>query len=155
MFYRQLAHRWQVWILPVSGICLVIAGLAVLGVDSGNDVAWVVMLTLGPVLLLIFGVTVPLTPKRIWKRLEPQFVVRTLEFSDLGIKRLTALSDGTMRWAMFKETVQRDDLYLLQIGDGPGYFIVPRRAFMSRSDEEAFRQLVERFTAAHLDPIGS
>ena len=50
VFYRQALHRWQNWCLPVAGICLVIAGAAVLVLDSANKVAWVVMLTLGLVI---------------------------------------------------------------------------------------------------------
>jgi hypothetical protein len=68
--YWQALHRWQNWCLPVAGICLVIAGADVLVLDSANKVAWVVMLTLGLVILVIFFTFVPLTPKRIWKRVK-------------------------------------------------------------------------------------
>ena len=61
--YRQAFHRWQTWILPVAGICLVVAGAAVLVLNSGDTLAWVVTLTLGATILLIFLVAVPLT----WK----------------------------------------------------------------------------------------
>lgn len=37
----------------------------------------------------------------------------------------------------------------------PGCFIIPRRAFGAESDELAFRGLVEQFTSAHLEPMGS
>lgn len=45
--YRQFSSRWQNWILPAVGVCLVAAGAALLGLDSTNTVAWAVMLALG------------------------------------------------------------------------------------------------------------
>ena len=147
--YRQVLHRWQNWCLPVAGICLLVAGVAVLVVDSANEVAWVVMLTLGLVLLLTFFALVPLTPKRIWKRVQKQFEVRTLEISEEGIARHTALNDTLMRWPMFSDVKLRDDLYLLVVGKGPGCFMIPKRAFTSEADESTFRELAERSTPAH------
>jgi hypothetical protein len=155
VFYQQALHRWQNWCLPVAGICLVIAGAAVLVVDSANKVAWVVMLTLGLVILLIFFALVPVTPKRIWKRVEKQFEVRTLEITEEGISRHTALNDATMRWPMFSEVKLRNDLYLLVVGKGPGCFMIPKRAFTSPADETTFRELAERSTLAHSDPVDS
>src|ERR1039457_6393584 len=88
--YWQFLHRWQNLCLPVAGICLVIAGAAVAVMDSTNQVAWVVLLTLGLVILLIFFVLVPVTPTRIWKRVKKGFEVRTLQISEEGISRHTA-----------------------------------------------------------------
>ena len=150
--YRQVLHRWQNWCLPVAGICLVIAGVAVLVLNSANEVAWVVMLTLGLVLLLIFFALVPLTPKRIWKRVQKQFEVRTLEISEEGIARHTALNDTMMRWPMFSDVKLRNDLYLLVVGKGPGCFMIPKRAFTSEADESTFRELAERSTLAYSGP---
>jgi hypothetical protein len=95
--YWQVFHQWQNWCLPVAGICLVIAGAAVLLLNSADKVAWVVMLTLGVVILLIFFAIVPVTPNRIWKRVKKQFELRTLEITDEGISRHTALNDSTLR----------------------------------------------------------
>jgi hypothetical protein len=148
IFYGQVFHRWQNWILPVIGICLVIAGVAVLALDSADQVGWLVMLVLGLVLLLIFSALVPLTPNRIWKRLKKQFVVRTLEISEEGIQRRTALNDTMMRWPMFSEVKRKDDLHLLVVGKGPGCFIIPDRAFASKGDEATFRELAERSISA-------
>ncbi len=145
--YRQVLHRWQNWCLPVAGICLVVAGAAVLLQDSANKNAWGVMLTLGRVILVIFLALVPLTPKRIWKRVKKQFAVRTLEISEEGISRHTALNDTMMRWPMFSEVKRRNDLYLLMVGKGPGCFIIPKRAFTSQTDETSFRELAERSLA--------
>jgi hypothetical protein len=153
--YWQAFHRWQTWILPVVGMCLVIAAAVVLGLDSADKVAWVVMLTLGLAILLIFFVLVPVTPNRIWNRVKKQFAVRTLEISDEGIYRHTALNDSMMRWPMFSEVLKRDDLYLLVVGKGPGCFIVPKRAFTSEADEATFREVAERSTLAISDPHGS
>jgi len=50
---------------------------------------------------------------------------------------------------MFSDFTLQDDLYLLVVGKGPGCFIIPRRAFTSRADEEAFRDLADRSTVAH------
>lgn len=110
--YWQALHRWQYWILPVVGVCSVIAGVAVLALDSGSKVAWVTMLAVGLVILSIFFLQVPLTPNRIWKRVKKQFEVRTLEISEEGISRHTDLNDVTMRWPMFSEALEREDLYL-------------------------------------------
>ena len=152
--YRQAFHRWQTWILPVIGICLVIAGAAVLVLNSSDTLAWVVMLTLGGAVLLIFFVAVPLTPNRIWNRVKKQFEVRTLEITDEGISRHTTLNDSVMKWPMFSDVNVHNDLYLLTVGNGPGCFMIPRRAFMSEADEEAFYYLAERSTAAHPDHQG-
>ena len=147
--YRQVFHQWQTWCLPVAGICLAIAGAAVLVLNSADKVAWVVMLTLGLVVLLIFFAIVPVTPNRIWKRVKRQFEVRTFEISEEGISRHTALNDSTLRWPMFSDVKLRNDLYLLVVGKGPGCFIIPRRAFTSLADETTFRDLAERSTMAH------
>ena len=155
VFYWQALHRWQIWCLPVAGICLVIAGAAVLVLDSANKIAWVVMLTLGLVILVIFLALVPLTPKRIWNRVQKQFAVRTLEISEEGISRHTALNDTMMRWPMFSEVKRRRDLYLLVVGKGPGCFMIPKRAFTSEADETTFCELAERSTLAHSVPEDS
>jgi hypothetical protein len=155
VFYWQAFRRWQNWCLPAVGVCLVIAGAAVLVLDSANKVAWVVMLTLGLIVLVFFFALVPVTPKRIWKRAKKQFQVRTLEISEEGISRHTALNDTTMRWPMFSEVKRRNDLYLLVVGKGPGCFIIPKRAFTSQADEMTFRELAERSTLAHSDPEDS
>jgi membrane protein YdbS with pleckstrin-like domain len=96
--YRQAFRRWQTWILPIAGICLVVAGVAVAVLNASDTLAWVVMLTLGAAILLIFLVAVPLTPNRIWNRVKKQFEVRTLEITDEGISRHTALNDSVMKW---------------------------------------------------------
>jgi hypothetical protein len=155
VFYWQVFRRWQNWCLPVVGICLVIAAGAVLVLDSANKIAWVVMLTLGVVILVIFFALVPVTPRRIWKRVKKQFEVRTLEISEVGISRHTALNDTTMRWPMFSEVKRRNDLYLLVVGKGPGCFIIPKRAFTSQTDETTFRELAQRSTLTHSDPEDS
>ncbi|HZM53974.1 MAG TPA: hypothetical protein VFC03_02990 [Acidimicrobiales bacterium] len=100
-------------------------GVVVLGTDPGDNVAWKALLSLGIVVLLIFCVIVPLTPGRIWKRVGSQFEMRTLEVSEQGIHRVTALTDALMRWPTFSEAIQRGDLYLLRIGLGPGMFLIP------------------------------
>ena len=155
VFYWQAFRRWQNWCLPVVGICLVIAGAAALVLDSANKVAWIVMLILGFVVLALFFALVPVTPKRIWKRAKKQFQVRTLEISEEGISRHTALNDTTMRWPMFSEMKRRNDLYLLVVGKGPGCFIIPKRAFTSEADEMTFCELAERSTLGHSDPEDS
>lgn len=155
VFYWQAIRRWQNWILPVAGVCLVIAGATVLSLDRAATVAWVVMVTLGLVMLVLLVVLVPVTPGRIWKRVEKQFEVRTLEITDEGIHRHTALNESLMRWAMFSGIRQRDRVYLLMVGDGPGCFIIPARAFTSEADEEAFRTLAGRSTSAMSETAGS
>ena len=123
--------------------------------NASDTVAWVVMLTLGAAVLLIFFVAVPLTPNRIWNRVKKQFEVRTLEITDEGISRHTALNDSVMKWPMFTDVSLNNDLYLLKVGNGPGFFVIPRRAFMSGADEQAFYSLAERSTMAHPDHQGS
>jgi hypothetical protein len=155
LFYWQVRQRWQNWSLPLVGASLAVAGAAVLVLDPADEVAWVVMLTLGLVILVIFAVLVPLTPNRIWRRVGKQFEVRTLEIEDEGIIRHTALNDTTMRWPMFSNVKLRNDLYLLVVGKGPGFFIIPRRAFLSRSDEVTFYELAQRSTSAPADSGGA
>jgi hypothetical protein len=150
--YWQFLHRWQNLCLPVAGICLVIAGAAVVVMDSTNQVAWVVLLTLGLVILLIFFVLVPVTPTRIWKRVKKGFEVRTLQISVEGISRHTALNDTTMRWPMFSDLKLRNDLYLLRVGKGPGCFMIPKRAFTSPADEATFCELAERSVLTPSEP---
>jgi|NGEPerStandDraft_6_1074524.scaffolds.fasta_scaffold228757_1 hypothetical protein len=82
VFYWQVLHGRQSYILPVAGICLVIAGVVVLGTDPGNNVAWTVLPSLGIVALLIFYVIVHLAPGRIWKRVGSQLEMRMLEVSE-------------------------------------------------------------------------
>jgi hypothetical protein len=150
--YWQFLHRWQNLCLPVAGICLLIAGAAVAVMDSTNQVAWVVLLTLGLVILLIFFVLVPVTPTRIWKRVKKGFEVRTLQISEEGISRHTALNDTTMRWPMFSDVKLRNDLYLLMVRKGPGCFMIPKRAFTSPADEATFRELAERSVLTQSEP---
>jgi hypothetical protein len=134
---------------------LLIAGLAVLVLDSSDSGAWGVMLAMGIVVLSIFFLLVPVTPKRIWKRTSRQFEVRTLQLSEEGIYRHTALNDTMMRWPMFSEARQRGDLYLLIVGKGPGCFIIPERAFDPGADEMAFRELLQGAIRTHLTAISS
>jgi hypothetical protein len=56
-----------------------------------------------------------------------------------------------MKWPMFSDVKLQNDLYLLTVGNGPGCFMIPRRAFTSLSDEQAFRDLAERSTTMSFD----
>jgi hypothetical protein len=91
VFYWQLRQRPQNSILPAAGAGLVIAAAIVLALDSGNTEGWTVMLALGLVVLMIFNVLVPLTPRRIRKRFGAR--IRGGDAGDLrgGIPRRTAL----------------------------------------------------------------
>jgi hypothetical protein len=137
--YRQAFHRWQ--ILPVIGICLVIRRFGA----AKDTLAWVVMLTLGAAVLLIFFVAVPLTPNRIWNRVKKQF-------SERWRSQAHDSHDSVMKWPMFSDVNLRNDLYLLTVGKGPGSFMIPRRAFTSEADEEAFYSLAK--CSAHPDHQG-
>ena len=81
--------------------------------------------------------------------------MRTLEITDEGISRHTALNDTTMRWPMFSDVKLRNELYLLVVGKGPGCFMIPKRAFTSQADETTFRELAQRSTLARSDPEDS
>jgi len=149
-FYWQVLHSWKNYVLPLIGLCLLVAGVSVLVTSSVDKVAWTILIALGGVILLIVGILVPLTPKRIWRRVGRQFEVRRLRISDEGIRRETVDSDSMMRWSMFSETSQRDGLYILRRKGGRGTLLIPRRAFASDSDEQIFRRFAERFTSAEL-----
>lgn len=152
LYYWQVSRRSQFYLLPAVGLVFLVAGAVVLAADPSNQVAWVVLITLGFVIVVIFALLVPLTPNRIWKRVRRQFEVRTLRVSEEGIRRITAGSDSLMRWSMFSTTTERNQMYILQHSGGPGLFMIPRRAFASESDELVFRGLAERLTTAHLQP---
>jgi hypothetical protein len=70
-------------------------------------------------------------------------------FTDDGVDMATASIRSTVGWDAITGATGARDVYVLNIS-GNRRVIVPRRAFASPGDEQAFRELVERRTGSKL-----
>jgi hypothetical protein len=148
--------RWQLWrgrrfrVAAVGATALIVAGLALLLFTTGVTLLAALAIGVGAVQIVAFGCVLAFTPSRAWKALQADNAPRTLAFSDDGIHVQTALSDAVNQWAVYPETIELGDVYLLKIAQAKNHVIVPKRAFRLESEERRFRQMAERNTAARL-----
>gem|GEM_PF-6212953 len=83
-------------------------------------------------------------PRRWWKS-EP-FVrqSRIVHFDNDGVRSAGELQSISLPWPSIHQISTLNDLYIFWSSSGRSLLTVPRRAFASESDEQAFRALSSR-----------
>jgi hypothetical protein len=140
--------RLQMGVVAVFGL----VGIIILAAPKAPAAVGGVFLGVAVLYLALYLFLVRQIPVRVAKRaVAAARGPMKLEFTDDAVHVHTALSDAVNQWAVYSETVQHGDVYMLKIGKRRAYTIVPRRAFRSAYDESEFRKLVARHTAAQLE----
>jgi hypothetical protein len=73
-----------------------------------------------------------------------------LEFSDDGIHFMTSEIDSLLQWSVYSKVIEDERFYLLVYGRHM-ISVIPKRAFQSAAQEEAFDQLLRRKLPACFD----
>jgi hypothetical protein len=80
----------------------------------------------------------------VFYRQEPRFKDEYwLQFSDEGILFRTRQIDSRLEWSLYEKAWENAQLFVLQHGKR-NFTTIPKRAFASREDEAAFREMVQR-----------
>jgi hypothetical protein len=68
-----------------------------------------------------------------------------LTFSEEGVACKTSQIDSKLAWSLYTGALENEEMYVLLYGTGTNMITaVPKRAFRSRMQEEAFRDLLKR-----------
>jgi hypothetical protein len=132
---RQMMLR-SVLIAGLSGLMLAIA---MAGIVTGNGSVAVIGLFWFVLIALVFG----FAPGSAWRRNPVVQSAQRHTFDEDGADLSFAGRATRVDWAYFTRAVQGRQLYQLLRGNKFG-LVVPRRAFRSRDDEQAFVALVNR-----------
>jgi hypothetical protein len=109
----------------------------------GIDTISLLLFTPGAVLVLIMGYSFFVLPRMIYAsepKLKEQY---ELDFSDGGMAFRMRGLNSTLEWPFYKEWLVDDEFYVLFYGKR-NPTVIPRRAFSSREDDSAFRELLVR-----------
>ncbi len=148
----RLLKNVQIRIGIVMGALFMLVGVIILAVPGGSAKGGGTTLAIGAFYAgLYVWVMMRGSIRAAKKTVEKAHGPTKLEFTDDAVHVHTELSDAVNRWAVYTETLQHGDMYLLRIGKGRVYTFVPKRAFRSTYEEIEFRRLVTRHTSAHLE----
>jgi hypothetical protein len=128
---------------------LLLAGVVLLAdssLPSTARILGIVMLGVGLMQLLVFAYLYLRVPARAWKQRPAGTGTTKIEVSDQDVRVHTKNSDVVNRWDVYSETIERDGLYLLRLGNSRAYTILPKQAFQSEDAASVFRGLAERHT---------
>jgi YcxB-like protein len=129
--------RWY-WI---AGIVFVLSAVFAQYTDR-----WSSLLTIGLPLLLfvvVFEWQLPRQMERQLNKMPNWGKPVTMEFSELQILQKTANSEATVQWQSFTKATELPDWFLLHLGPKTLYWSIPKRAFDSPEQMEAFRMLLK------------
>jgi hypothetical protein len=151
-FYRwQLAQSYKLR----RGVALmglvVIGGLGLLAFPGGPRLVGILVLGAALLELLLFSWIYFKVPEKTWRRLEADRGTNRYEFTDANVRVRTNKTDSVNLWSVYSETLEMKETYLLRVGKGRSYAVIPKRALRSPNDEAGFRALVERHTVAHFE----
>lgn len=146
----QAIHLYRLRLMVGFSVAILACGVVVLSVHKAPIVVPLVLFAMGAMQLLMCGWFYYGIPPRAWKKAAPSRSTITLQFGDQGVNVHTAKSDAQNKWSVYSEVLERDDMYLLRIGERRLYTIIPKRSFQSPSDEQRFRDLVGQHTASSL-----
>jgi hypothetical protein len=128
--------------LLVAGLSGLMVAVVIAGIATGNGSAVAIGLFWFVLIALVFG----FAPAAAWRRNPVVQGVQRHTFDDMGSDLSFSGRTTRVGWEYFTQLVKGPGVYQLLRGKKFG-LVVPRRAFRSREDEQAFLELVDRHLA--------
>lgn len=106
---------------------------------------WAAAATVALVEVSLFYNTLVNGPRRYFRG-DPRMHERhEMLFTDEGITVRSRQAEARMAWGLYTRVIEGEQLFCLVYGkEIPTAMIIPKRAFRSRQDEDAFRELLAR-----------
>jgi hypothetical protein len=152
---RRLLHTGRLWVGALVGACGIGLGAILLAQNAPARVVVIegtVLITVGALDLTVFLFAMLVAPMQAWESNPSVRSPQSVAVSDYGVQARSVYTESTSQWPVFSQALEERSAYLLRMGAGRRYVILPKRAFSSASDELAFRALVQRYTKAQLHP---
>jgi hypothetical protein len=129
--------------LLIAGLSALMVAVVIAGIVTANGSALVIGLFWFVLMALVFG----FAPGSAWRRNPVVQGVQRHTFDDKGADLSFAGRATRVDWGYFTQLVNGPRIYQLLRGKKFG-LVVPRRAFRSRDDEQAFKELLGRHLPA-------
>lgn len=134
----------------VAGAVFIAAGVSLLPLLYA-DFGWLPTLLIAVITLLLTGVQVGYTEPRKRFHKDPRAGGdQTFVFADDAVYYRGADAESRVGWEFFTRVVETDELYLLEHNQNGMFTALPKSAFASASDEQAFRRMARRTRTAEL-----
>jgi hypothetical protein len=88
-----------------------------------------------------------LVPANLWRQLPQLHAEQRVAVSEDGVTTGKGRSSTHTDWDHWSKVVERSDIYMITRAGSPARISIPRRAFASPEEEDAFRQLTARHLA--------
>ncbi len=141
---RLYQMRAQKLLLRIGAVSVIVAVfiLSVLIMNLGFEASLALILAAFVPFLSLF-LSLSILPRRRF-RADPRFKDEyLLQFSDDGIHFKTAQIDALIQWSLYSKVIENDRFYLLVQGQNM-ISVIPKRAFTSAIQREAFDELLRR-----------
>ncbi|WP_238917578.1 YcxB family protein [Clostridium sp. YIM B02555] len=111
---------------------------------SGFSLAGAILIIAGIIGIIIRIIGYYVLPSIRYRR-EPKYKEEyLLEFDDEEIRFKTASVESRLEWSIYNKVIETEKLYIL-VYSRDGFSIIPKRAFLSKSDELKFKNLIDRY----------
>jgi len=136
----------------VIAVVLLLAGAIILAFGGQISAFGWVGIGGGLLILLSYALLYTVVARRGAEQAVENSGPKIMDFSDEGVHIQTKDRETNIRWTAYSEVTETQEMYVLS--HGKRFFtFVPKRAFCSSSDEEAFRVLAERHIASKSSPV--
>jgi hypothetical protein len=112
---------------------------------SGFSLAGAILIIAGIIGIIIRIIGYYVLPSIRYRR-EPKYKEEyLLEFDDEEIRFKTTSVESRLEWSIYNKVIETEKLYIL-VYSRDGFSIIPKRAFLSKSDELEFKNLIDKYT---------
>jgi len=129
------------------GGIITICGVVLLVGRSRHPLPGILLLCLGLGYLALMPALYEYAIRRGVRRAMDNDAHRHVEISDNGVRICSSLSDTLNQWPVYSQLLDWQEFYLLRRGRSRTYLSIPKRAFASKDEENAFAVLVARHVA--------
>jgi hypothetical protein len=148
---RVLRRVRRFQILFALGAFLIVLGVLMM-IGSVSPPFGAFCALLGFCYIAAVGLAIARGPRRAWRSnaalREPQLVA----FSPEGVYARSTNAEARSRWNVYAAMIETERCYLLRLAARRVYVFIPKRAFASSTEEEAFRNLVGQHMRTDLQP---
>jgi hypothetical protein len=146
---REYFDPFRTKLSGVIGALILSLGIFMGYVSDDSFVPWMLSF-FGVVALAVFYRSYYVAPRHWYKAVSGRGEY-TLQYSDAGIVFHSKDMDSTLQWSLYRAVRETDRFYFLVYGKHM-FSVIPKRAFTSAEQEEAFRALLRRHLAPQLEP---
>ena len=143
---RQYFDPFRAKFTAVFGVLLLALGVFASLVSEDSIAPWFLIIA-GLLALGMFYLNYYAAPRRWFRRAARPREEYTLHYSDAGIVFHAKDIDSTLQWSLYQAVCETEQFYFLIYGKDM-FSVIPKRAFTSAEQEQAFRDLLRR----HVDP---